>query len=440
LSSITYMAIPAKAYAQDFVYLIGNLMIPVVAPIAVYLALPFFRRIDATSAYEYLEKRFNRPVRLFASGSFTLFHVFRMGIVMSLAALALATVTPMTPRQCVMLMGAISVVYCTLGGVEAVIWTDTIQTFVLLGGAAICLGVTIAGCNAGAFSTAWADGKLHVANFHLDPTSASLALWVVVIGGIGQNLSSYTADQAVVQRYMTTPDQRRAAGSIWLAALLAVPASLLFYFMGVGLYAFYKSHPEKLDPTFMTDQILPLFIASELPVGVAGLIVAGIFAAAQSTVSTSMNSTATAIVTDYLRPFHTFRSERTYLAAARTLSFCFGALGTAIGLSFVDPEIRSLFDQAIKIIGLFMGVLGGLFALGMLTRRASGAGALLGALVGATAMGLLPFYSKIHGFLYAAIGIAVCFGVGYFASWALPSRYRDLAGLTIYSQAERQSS
>ena len=436
LSSITFMAIPAKAYAQDLVYLFGNCMILAVAPIAVYLALPFFRRIDATSAYEYLEQRFNRPVRLFASASFTLFHVFRMGIVMSLAALTLATVTPMTPAQCVLIMGVLSIIYCTLGGVEAVIWTDTIQTVVLLGGALCCLAILLLGAEGGTadlVQTAWGDGKLRLANLHLDPTSASLALWVVIVGGIGQNISSYTADQAVVQRYMTTPDQRRAARSIWFAAILAIPTSIVFFMMGTALYLFYKSHPEKLDPTFSTDQILPLFIANELPVGMAGLLVAGVFAAAQSTVSTSMNSTATTVVTDFLRPFGWLSSEQGYLRAARALTFGFGTLGTLIALVFVSPEIRSLFDQFVKIIGLFMGVLGGLFALGILSRRATGWGALLGALVGALVMGMLPYYSGINGFLYAAIGLVVSFCVGYAASLLFPGEVRDTTGLTMYS-------
>ena len=338
-----------------------------------------------------------------------------------------------------LIMGVLSIIYCTLGGVEAVIWTDTIQTVVLLGGAVVCFGVMIAGSEGSTgdfFSTALDDGKLHFVNFHFDPTSASLALWVVVIGGIGQNISSYTADQAVVQRYMTTPDQRRAAGSIWFAALLAIPASFLFYFMGTGLYVFYKSHPEKLDPTFLTDQILPLFIANELPVGIAGLIVAGIFAAAQSTVSTSMNSTATAVVTDFLRPFDLLKSERAYLNAARALTFGFGVLGIVIGLLFVSPEIKSLFDEALKVIGLFMGVLGGLFALGVLTRRVSGSAALLGAVVGATVMGILPLYSNVTGVLYAAIGLAVCFVVGYVLSWILPARQHDIEGLTLFTQCD----
>ena len=439
LSSITYMAIPAKAFAQDSVYMLGNFMIPVVAPLAVYLALPFYRQIDATSAYEYLEKRFNRSVRLFASASFTLFHVFRMGIVMSLAALALATVTPLTPVQCVLIMGVLSILYCTMGGVEAVVWTDTIQTFVLLGGAVLCLGLTVAGSGqgwGGFLSTAVADGKFHMVNLHFDPTSASLALWVVVIGGIGQNLSSYTADQAVVQRYMTTPDIRRAANSIWTAAFLTVPSSLLFFALGASLYVFYKTNPEKLDPTYLTDQILPLFIANEVPVGLAGLIVAGIFAAAQSTISTSMNSTATAVVSDFLRPAGALKSERGYLNAARAITFVFGVMGTMLGLLFIDPTNRSLFDSFIKVIGLFMGVLGGLFILGVLTRRASPLGSLLGALAGAAVMGLLPIYSEISGYLYAAMGITTCFVVGLLASFLFPGEQKSIEGLTVYSMTE----
>ncbi len=436
LSSITYMAIPAKAFAQDLVYLIGNMMIVAVAPISIYLALPFFRRIDATSAYEYLEKRFNLPVRLFASASFTIFHIFRMGIVMSLAGLALATITPLTPAQCVLLMGVLSIIYCTVGGVGAVVWTDTIQTFVLLGGALLCFGLLISGSEGGLsgfLGTAAGDGKLHTVNLHWDPTSASLALWVVVIGAIGQNISSYTADQAVVQRYMTTPDIRRAAGSIWTAAILSAPASLLFFFLGTALYVFYKSHPEKLDPTYMTDQIFPLFISQEVPAGIAGLIVAGIFAAAQSTISTSMNSTATAVVTDFMRPFGVMESEKAYLNWARGLTFCFGLLGTLLGLLFVNPEIKSLFDSFLKVIGLFMGVLGGLFLLGVLTRRASGWGALIGALAGASIMGLLPIYSRINGYLYAFIGVTCCFIAGYLASLFLPAGSGKFEGLNLFT-------
>jgi Na+/proline symporter len=342
----------------------------------------------------------------------------------------------MTAAQCVLVMGGLSVIYCTLGGLEAVVWTDTLQTFVLLGGAVLCFLLMLAGADGGVggvLDVAVSDRKLHFLNLRWDPTSAQLALWVVILGGIGQNVSSYTADQAIVQRYMTTPDTRRAARSIWTAAVLSIPASLIFFFLGTALYAFYKSHPERLDPSYTTDQIFPLFIAHEVPVGVAGLIVAGIFAAAQSTVSTSMNSTATAVVTDFLRPFGALKSERAYLRCARGLTFSFGALGTLLGLLFVSPEILSLFDVFIRVIGLFMGVLGGLFALGMLTERGSGWGALIGAFVGALITGLLSVLTSVHVYMFAFVGISSSFLVGYVASVLLPARRREIEGLTLWT-------
>ena len=182
LSSITYMAIPAKAFAQDWVYWIGSFLILGVAPIAIYVALPFFRRIDATSAYEYLELRFNRGARLIGSGSFSLFHVFRMGVVLALAALALASVTPLTPSQCVIVMGVLSIIYCTLGGVEAVVWTDTAQTIILLGGAVVCFCFAFFRADAGSFDAAINAGKLHAINLDFGSSSfMTMALWVVVL-------------------------------------------------------------------------------------------------------------------------------------------------------------------------------------------------------------------------------------------------------------------
>ncbi len=436
LSSLTYTGVPSKSYAQDCVYAVGNFMIPVVAIVAVYVALPFYRRIDATSAYEYLEKRFNRMVRWFGSVSFTLFHIFRMAVVMSLTGLAIAVATPLTPTQSVLLMGVLSIVYCTMGGIEAVIWTDTIQTFVLMGGACVAIYVLVAGIDGGAsgfVATASEADKFRIANFGWDATSTQVALWVIIIGGIGQNLSSYTGDQAVVQRYMTTPSQKLAARSIWTNAALTIPATILFFGIGAGLFAFYKSHPERLDPTMTTDQVFPLFIAREMPIGLAGLIVAGVFAAAQSTVSTSMNSTATTIVTDFFRPLELCRTEAGYLSAARWITFSIGVAGTLIALLFLNDNIKSLFDEFLMVIGVFMGVLGGLFVLGALTKHASGPGALVGALAGAAIMIALWYSRVVSGYLFTTIGITTCFLVGYVASYLLPASQRDLDGLTIYT-------
>ena len=419
LSSLTFTGVPSKAFAQDWVYAMGNMMIPVVAVLAVFIALPLYRKLDVTSAYEYLENRFNRGVRLFGSASFTLFHIFRMSVVMSLTGLALAVATPLTPAESVILMGVLSILYCTLGGIEAVIWTDTIQAIVLLGGAFLAIYFMTEGTDggfAGATQIAMDANKFRFINHHWDIASTQIALWVIIVGGIGQNVSSYTADQAVVQRYMTTSSPKLAARSIWTNAVMSVIATVLFFGIGTALFSFYQSNPEKLDPTITTDQIFPLFIATEMPIGIAGLIVAGIFSAAQSTVSTSMNSTATTLVTDFMRPLNTCKSEKGYLAAARWTTFAIGTLGTLLGLVFVNPEIKSLFDTFIKIIGLFMGVLGGLFILGFLTKRANSIGAMTGAILGTVCMFYLWKYTSVNGYLYTTCGITACFASGYLTS------------------------
>lgn len=427
LSSLTFTGVPSKAFAQNWVYALGNFMIPVLAFVAVYLALPFYRRIDATSAYEYFERRFDRRVRRFAATLFALFHVFRMALVLSLTGLPLAIATGITPAQSVLLIGGLSIAYSTAGGISAVIWTDTVQAMVLLLGASIALGMLIAGGEGGLggfLETAQEHDKLRLWNPGLDFQShAAIAFWAIVLGSFGQNFASYTADQAVVQRYVTTRDEATARRAIWTNAVLSVPATLLFFGIGTGLFVFYHAHPERLDPTITTDQVLPLFIAREMPIGLAGLLVAAIFAAAQSTVSTSMNSTATVVVTDLIGARGGAPSNR--LRAAKLTTLASGVAGTTLGLVFIDPTIKSLFDAFIAVVGMFMGVLGGLFALGSLTKRAHARGAMCGAVGGSLAMFALWMWSDVHPYLYTSVGIGSCVAIGLLLSFLVPPAASD---------------
>ncbi|QDU90481.1 Sodium/glucose cotransporter [Pirellulimonas nuda] len=437
LSSITFVALPAKAFATDWRYYVAQLTIIPIAVVVVRVAIPFFRHIDATSAYEYLEKRFSRPVRLLASAQFVMFQVARMAIVMYLPALALAAVTPLTVMQCVLVMGLLSIAYCTLGGVEAVVWTDAIQTIVLMGGLLVAIAVILMRVDGGAaavFSTAYDDGKLHLADMDFSLSSgAATAVWVVFVGQFFQSLYSYTSDQSVVQRYVSTKDERDARKAMWTTAWMGVFGSLLFFVMGAALYAFYKSHPPALDVGMKTDAIFPWFIATELPVGISGLVVAGVFAAAQSTISTSMNSTATALVTDFFVPFHACRTDRGYLFLARAFTLLLGAAGTAIGCWLVVLNQTSMIDTFISIIGLFGGAVCGLFMLGMLTTRANAAGSLLGCVCGFATVLWVMRNTHIHPFLYAAVGTLVTMLVGYAASLLFPPpRPGQLRALTIH--------
>ena len=436
LSSLTYVALPAIVYQTNWVLLLGIWMIAVVAPLGIYVAMPFFRQLNIYSAYEYLSYRFNFFVRTLASGLFALFHVGRMGIVMALTALALSAVTPLSSAECVLIMGVFCLLYCTLGGIEAVIWTDTIQTIVLLMGAVLCFGVIIANIEGGLstyISVGMADEKFTMANMSFSLSGITeLTIWVIVLGGIGQNISSYVADQAVVQRYLVTPDQKSAAKSIWANAIIGIPGSLLFCLIGSGLYVFYKTQPEKLNPTIQIDQVFPSFISTELPIGIAGLIIAGVFAAAQSTVSTSMNSVATTVLTNIVKPLGILGNEKSEMRWARLITFIVGVMGTLVGLIFIDPAIRSLMEEYFKVIGMFMGALGGLFILGAISTRANGAGALMGLVAGVGVMLSAWQTGWANGYMYATLGILTCVVVGYIASFFFSSD-KDLYKLTIHT-------
>ncbi|MEN6309159.1 MAG: sodium/solute symporter, partial [Anaerohalosphaeraceae bacterium] len=437
LSSVTFIAIPAKAYMTDWVYFLVNMMAVLVTPAVIYLFLPFFRNIDATSAYEYLEKRFNRFIRLFASASFIIFQVGRMAIVMYLPALAISAITPLTEIQCILLMGLLSVIYCTMGGLEAVVWTDTIQSFILFGGPLFCILLILYRLDGGVgqfVSMSMTDDKFHLVNWDFSSVSMmTAALWVVVLGGIGQSLVPYASDMAVVQRYMSVSSTQQARRAIWTNAIAVIPATILFFAVGTALYVFYKTNPERLDPTFKNDAIFPLFIARELPIGVAGLVIAGLFAAAQSTIATSMNSSATAFVTDFIRPFHWVKTEAGYLRLARVMTFTLGCMGTAMAVFFAMSDIKSLWDMFMTILGLIGGAMCGLFCLGIFTVRANSAGAMIGAVCGAAGLYWVQEYTSVHLLLYATIGIVLCFVVGYLASLLFPASTKSVDGLTIYT-------
>jgi SSS family solute:Na+ symporter len=438
LSSLTFVGIPAIVYRTDWLYWMGIWTILAVTPVAAYVAMPFFRKIDATSAYEFLSLRFNMSVRLFASGLFTLFHVSRMGIVMALTALALGAVTPFEVWQCVLIIGVLSLIYCTLGGIEAVIWTDTIQTIVLLLGAILCFVFIVNGVDGGIseiFRSGVENDKFRMVDLDFSMDSfTKLSLLVIVLGGIGQNLSTYTADQSIVQRFMTTKDVASARKSIWTNGIMAPLASALFFAIGTGLFVFYQYNPERLDPTNQIDQIFPSFISTELPIGIAGLIIAGIFAAAQSTVSTSMNSMATTVVTDFMRPFNVCKNERAYLNAARAVTLVAGILGTLVGLLFISPEIRSLMEEYFKVVGMFMGALGGLFILGVVSTRANANGAIIGLLFGVCTMVMCWIFELTDGYLFGTIGIVSSILVGYLASVLFKNGpQKELNGLTIHT-------
>jgi Na+/proline symporter len=234
-----------------------------------------------------------------------------------------------------------------------------------------------------------------------------------------------------VQRYLSTKDIRSARNSILTNAIIILPASLLFFGVGTALFIFYTINPEKLVPGIQNDAIFPLFIASELPIGISGLIVAGIFAAAQSTVSTSMNSISTVVVTDFVKRFSLLKTEKGYLNLARLLTLLSGAAGTVLALFFANANITSLWEQFMSILGLFGGSMCGLFMLGIFTKRTGGIAALCGAVISAFVLYWVKTFTDVNLILYGSIGIVVCVVSGYILSFVIPEKQKDITGLTI---------
>ncbi len=435
LSSISFIAMPAKVYATDWVYFLLQMTIIMVAFPVVWIYLPFFRRTNLTTAYEYLESRFNVGVRLFASAAFVLFQFGRMAIVLFLPSIALATVTGLNVYLCILLMGVLATAYTVMGGIEAVIWTDVVQVFVLLGGALLSLGVILTridGGLGGLISLGAANGKFHMFNWSWDFTTT--AVWVVVVGNFFNNLIPYTSDQAVVQRYLTTPDEKSAARSIWTNAVLLLPSTLILFTLGTGLWAFYRSRPELLNPNLPADSVFPLFIAQQLPAGVSGLVIAGVFAASMSTLDSSLNSVATALTTDFYGRF-TNATDAQKLRLARVLTALLGAVATGASIVLATFSVGSLWDTFQAAMGLFGGSLAGLFVLGIFTRRANWMGALTGAVSSIVILAFVQQRTPVHFFLYGFVGVMSCVIVGYLASLLAPVEEKPLEGLTLHPTA-----
>ncbi len=434
LSSITYMAMPAKSYATDWVIFVSNLPILLLAPVVIIFFLPVYRRIDATSAYEYLEKRFNYGIRLFGVVSFVLLQTGRMAVVLYLPSLALSTVTDLNLYTSIAIMGAVSIAYSVIGGIQAVIWTDVVQSVVLLGGAVLSFAIILSRIDGGLgsfFEIGSANDKFRIANLGWDVTLP--VLWIVFLGSVFNHLIPLTSDQSYVQRYMSTATEKQAAKAIWVNSAMAVPATFLFLSLGTAMFVYYQQYPDRLGSLPSPDAILPWFISRELPAGIAGLVVAGIFAAAQSTVSTSMNSISTVITIDVVHRWRGKGPEVQELRRARVLTVIFGGAGMAAAFYLAAANVQSMFDAFIKLMGLTGSALAGLFILGIFTRRTTARGAACGAGTGIVVLYLVQGYTSLTFFTYAPIGMLTCIAVGYGASRLIGPNLRSLQGLTYFT-------
>ena len=417
LSPITFMAIPAKTYSTDWSYFLFNLSVLLVIPVVVNLFIPFYRKKNIKTAYEYLEIRFNYIIRLIGSISFILYQIGRIGVILFLPSIAINLVTGLNVFTCISLIGGISLIYTLIGGIEAVVWTDVVQVIVLLGGIIISLFIIISKTYGGLesiYSIAYTENKFNI--FDLTLSFKKPTIWVMLIGGFFVNLTTYGTDHTTVQRYLITTSKEEAKKSVFIGGLLVIPSTLIFFFMGTALFVFYKINTNLLNPNFIyNDAIFPFYIVTQLPVGVSGILIAAIFAAAMSSLSSSMNAGAASFSIDIYDRLNLGKSEKN-LKIARWVTFSIGILGIFFAFFMASKEIMSLWDEFNKILGLIFGSLGGVFLLGLLTKKANSNGVLIGILMSFLIQLIISQFEFVHLLVYAATGVISCFITGYFAS------------------------
>lgn len=356
-----------------------------------------------------------------------------MSVVLLLPALALSAVTGFDVASSIIVMGIIATVYTVLGGIKAVIWTDVLQVVVLLGGALLCLGTilfNIDGGIVGAWNIAAENSKLDMFDWRWE--FAAPTAWVFLLLAI-TDLTIIPRDQVMMQRILSTKNEKAAGRSVLMMALIVIPGSLLFFGLGTALFVFYKAHPAELSPLLIsTDSTVPFFIASQLPVGVTGLIIAALFAASMSTLDSSMNSVATLVTVDFYKRFKKGVTDESCLRLAKWITVLVGVFGTGVALYMSQFDLMSLYVTFMGLMGLIGGGVGGVYMLGMFSRRANWQGVWIGAIFSFIITLLVRQFTDVHGLMFLPISVVSCMLVGYLSSYLFPSSNRPLKGLTVF--------
>ncbi len=471
LSSISYLALPGKSFAANWNPFVFSLAVPITTWIAVRWFLPYYRLAGEVSAYALLEKRFGTWARLYAATFYLLFQLARTAVVLYLMALPMAVIFGWDIRTVIVTTGVCVVGYSLVGGIQAVIWADAIQAVVLLAGAVFALAAIWFHLPHGPtemLSQAAREGKLSLGD--MNPMVVSQAtFWVVLAYGVVENLKNFGIDQSYIQRYIAARNEREAKAGLWLGGLLYLPVSAIFFMIGTSLFYLYHSRPGEIaevqrivarqqllqqgifppDPRVVStgqdrayeerlqdlagrlesqdigDRVFPHFMAKHLPPGITGLLIAAVFAAAMSTISTSLNSSATLVMTDFYQRFVEPRApDQRLVFVLRAATIVWGVLGTAAALALVRLT-ESVLDIWWTLSSVLSGGIVGLFLLGRISHRADRRDGIVAVAVGLLAIAWMVlstshgwptawsrFRSPFHAFLVTVIGTVIILAVG----------------------------
>ena len=413
LSSNTFIGVPGKAFGDNWNAFVFSLSIPLAAWVASRYFVPFYRKSGEVSAYTHLEHRFGPWARTYAVVCFLLTQVARIGSIFFGMALALQALTGYSMVMIMLVIGVCILLYTVFGGMEAIIWTEVVQAILMTGGALLIIALIVIDMPGGInkiIEIGVSDQKFSLGSFSSGFSSPTF--WVILLYGFFINLNNFGVDQNYVQRYHTAASDKEASRSIWICAKLYVPLSLLFFIIGTCLYAYYQVNPELtntikmqaaaeqlgagaaeeaiaaraavMQPAAYGDKVMPHFMATRIPAGLAGLIISAILAAGMSTISSGMNTSATVFSEDiykrYIRKNAPAKQKLRILHIATTVA---GLVGMAAGMAMIG--VKSILDIWWALSGIFAGGMLGLFLLGIISRKAGNmeafAATILGVLV-----------------------------------------------------------
>ncbi len=423
LSSNTFLGVPGKTFGSDWNVYVFSLSMPLAAWVANKYFVPFYRNTGEISAYTHFEKRFGAWARTFTVVCFLLTQIARMGSIFFGIALVLQALTGFDMKTIMIVIGLCIIVYTVMGGIEAVIWTEVAQAIIKTLGALLILYLVIINMPGGIkqiVDISTSQHKLSLGSFSANFTQPTF--WVILLYGFFINLNNFGVDQNYVQRYHAASSEPQARKSVWICVAMYMPASLLFCIIGTSLFAYYSVHPAlindikqqvamerlghgaplaqinaaatALKPADYGDKVMPNFMVANIPVGVTGLIVSAILAAAMSTISSGMNASATVFSVDiYKRYFKPGINDKQMLRLLHIATVIFGVGGMAAAISIIG--VKSVLDVWWQLSGIFAGGMLGLFLLALISRQTKNHEAIIAACIGSLVILWLTFPSII---------------------------------------------
>ena len=423
VSSISFLALPAKAYLTNWNCFVLTLTIPIAAFVAAKWFVPFYRKSTSVSAYTFLEERFGPWARIYASACFLVMQTARSGVILFLLALTLKSALGFSCFWIIVVTGIVTMLYSMLGGFKAVIWADAIQSLILLLGTAaviVSLCCNIPGGLGHGFRMAWDAGKFSLGSFSLKEWGAE-TFWVSFLYGVCINLQNYGIDQSFTQRYIAAKDDRSAAKSAFSGAMMYIPGTFLFVMVGTLLWMFGATHPGLIpaEVSAQSDAVFPWYIVHRLPHGISGLLVAAIIAAAMSTVAATLNSGSTVLLEDYYKRFFPGKADagrNIRFLRAMTVLLTVASVCVAVAVMNVSSALTVWWGMQSVLSG---GMLG-LFLLGAYSKRTTSTQAAVATVLGVLVVVFITFGQSLlhlspllHVNLSIALGTLTLFLTGW---------------------------